>query len=685
MRENGRPVPGVGDGVSALSWIGSAGWGRASIGALTLLLGLGTAGCGRRGPPLPPLQVEPETAQLLPLREERGQILIRWYAPRLSSGGDVEELRLRRAIVSYRVVDIHLLVAEERAAQRAGEEDTEEEESGEAPPEDEAVPEPPESESTETQTVEEATSDPEVPGTVELAPEGEPPAPVAEIALTTEPEGEAGETLPDEAPPVAEGQEEPAAGELPAEESDPGPGEAPEEPGTTEPEGGEPDSEGAAEPPEPEGDPEPEEGEPDSEGAAQPEGDPAEGGEPDSEGAAQPREPEGDPEPEEGEPDSEGAAQPPEPEGDPEAEEGEPDSEGAAQPPEPEDDPEPAGVLLDYDDLEFEALSEVDSEVLGEERVLELPVDPEWIGRRLEIRVRYEARGGASEESEPQSLDVTGPLPPVREVSVEVGPQALTVRWLDPRDGLESVSALTDPIFEVFRRREGPAERLGRSFGPTLADSEVIWGQAVCYSARLVMAGGDDERTLPDPGPDSASGDIEAKDGTEAPGFQDPEVEGVARADPSQESTSPNEDPASSAPEALEAAEAPWSPIPIRVSGTGSSALSVGPLSAEACVTPVDVFPPLPPSDLRLFWRAEQTELSWSESVSQDVVGYHVYRSGPDGSGFERLTESPSGQTTFGDGARDPRGAFRYAVTAIDGADPPNESLPSESRRANPR
>ncbi len=629
MRENGRPAPGIGHGMSPMSWIGPvgfAGWGRASIGALALLLGLGTAGCGRRGPPLPPLRVEPETPRLLPLREEGGQILIRWYAPRLSSGGDVEELRLRRAIVSYRVVHIHRLAAEERATQRAGEEDTEEEGSGEVPPEDEAVPEPPESESTETQTGEEATSDSEVPETVELAPEGEPPAPAAETALTTEPEGEAGETLPDEALPAAEGQEEPAAGELPAEESDPGPGpgEAPEEPGATEPEAGEPDSEGLAQPPEPEDHPEPEEGEPDSE-------DPAE-------------------------------------------------------PPEPEDDPEPAGVLLDYDDLEFEVLSEVDSEVLGEERVLELPVDPEWIGRRLEISVRYEARGGSSEESEPQSLDVTGPLPPVREVSVEVGPQALTVRWLDPRAGLESASTLTDPIFEVFRRRDGPAERLGRSFGPTLADSdEVIWGQAVCYSARLVMAGGDDERMLPDPGPDSVSGDLEANVGTEAPGFQDPEVEGVAPTDPSQESASPNEDPVSSAPDALEAAGAPWSPIPIRVSGTGSSALSVGPLSTEACVTPVDVFPPLPPSDLRLFWRAEQTELSWSESVSQDVVGYHVYRSGPDGSGFERLTESPIDQTTFGDGARDPRGAFRYAVTAIDGADPPNESLPSESRRANPR
>ena len=340
-------------------------------------------------------------------------------------------------------------------------------------------------------------------------------------------------------------------------------------------------------------------------------------------------------------------------------------------------------MLLDYDDLEFEVLSEVDSEVLGEERVLELPVDPEWVGRRLEITVRYEARGGSSEESEPQALDVAGPLPLVREVGVDVGPQALTVRWLDPRAGLESASPLTDPIFEVFRRRNGPAERLGRSFGPTLADSEVIWGEKVCYSVRLVMAGGDDERVLPDPGPDPA--DPGASDGTETPAFQDPDVEGVAPTEPSQESASPNEDPASSVPDVPEAAETPWSPIPIRVPGTGSSALSVGPQSPEACVTPVDVFPPLPPSDLRLFWRAEQTELSWRESVSEDVVGYHVYRSGPDGSGFQRLTQSPIEQTTFGDGARDPRGAFRYAVTAIDGADPPNESLPSESRGANPR
>ena len=138
-------------------------------------------------------------------------------------------------------------------------------------------------------------------------------------------------------------------------------------------------------------------------------------------------------------------------------------------------------------------------------------------------------------------------------------------------------------------------------------------------------------------------------------------------------------------PEEPEAGEAPWTPIPIRVPGAGTGALSVGPMSAEECVTPVDVFPPVPPSDLRLFWRSEATELSWRDSASTDVAGYHVYRSGPDGTGFQRLTESLVEQTSYTDAARDPRGAYRYAVTAVDGADPPNESLPSDPRTANPR
>ena len=325
-------------------------------------------------------------------------------------------------------------------------------------------------------------------------------------------------------------------------------------------------------------------------------------------------------------------------------------------------------------------LSEIESEVPGEERVLELPVEPDWIGRRLEITVRYEARGGASEESELQSLDVTGPLPPVAGVLVEVGPRELTIRWQDPRGALGE-APLADPLFEVFRRRGGESERLGRSFGPTQTDADVVWGEEVCYRARLVVAGDAEERVIPDPGPVAPAGPEGGDSAGESPAPDETgEPEEEAAAAPGEP-----EGEAATAPGEPEAEEAPWTPIPIRVPGAGTGALSVGPMSAAECGTPVDVFPPVPPSDLRLFWRAEATELSWRDSASTDVAGYHVYRSGPDGSGFQRLTESPVEQTSYTDAARDPRGAYRYAVTAVDGADPPNESLPSDPRTASPR
>ncbi len=618
---------------------------RTAIAALSFALTFGAGGCGRRGPPQAPLQVDPETPRLLPLRQESGQVVVRWYAPRLSSGGDVEELRLRKAIVSYRVVNVHGLAAEERASQRAGPEDEEEESevtaSEEEPPPGELAPvEASEPERSETEPGEEASS----------SPEGEP---VEREPEPTEPEAEPAE--PDAAP--AEPEAEPTEPETEPTEPEVEPAEPEAEP--TEPE---------AEPTEPEVEP----ATPEAEPADVPLPDPppvpeVPEGPPAGEGDPPGQEPEGDQET----PDDPDAAEP---------QEGEAPSEESDEPPA---EPEPTGVLLDYDDLEFEVLSEVESEVLGEERFLELPVEPDWIGRRLEVRVRYEARGGASEESDPQSLDVTGPLPAVEGVSVDVGPRELTVRWPDPRAAPEEAPHLADPVFEVFRRRGAESERLGRSLGPTQTDSDVVWGEEVCYSARLVMAGSDDERVLPDPGPNAAEAP-ELDEGAGENPNPDEANETGSPGPPAEESGDP-EGEAVLPPEESEPAAETWSPIPIRVPGAGSGALSVGPMSTEACVTPVDVFPPLPPSDLRLFWRAEQTELSWKESVSTDVVGYHVYRSGPDGTGFERLTRSLIGQTSFSDAARDPRGSYRYAITAVDGADPPNESLPSESRRVNPR
>ena len=589
--------------------------------------------------------MDPETPNVLPLRQENGQVVVRWYAPRLDSGGDPADLRLRKAIVSYRVVDIHALAAEERASQRQPPEEVDEAEPEELPSGDEAAAGTVEPES--PGTGDETATETAALETVETAPGEETPAPDAGTPETGAPETE------DQPPEGAPAPEQPPAPE-------PLPAPAEEQP----PAGGAPLVEADTEPqPEPEGEPEPEL---------------QETGE-----APDPGAPAGE----------------------------ETGGETPAETPEPEPEPEPTGTLLDYEDLEFALLSEIESEVPGEERVLELPVEPDWIGRRLEITVRYEARGGASEESELQSLDVTGPLPPVEGVLVEVGPRELTIRWQDPRGALGE-TLLVNPLFEVFRRRGEASERLGRSFGPSQADADVFWGEEVCYSARLVVAGSAEESVIPDPGPtapdagepegaEEATTPDEGVEGATTPdesieGATIPEPgaeeapapadvgEGGALESPAPESPAPQED-AAPLPEEPVADDASWSPIPIRVPGAGTGALSVGPMSAEACVVPMDVFPPLPPSDLRLFWRSEQTDLSWRESTSTDVAGYHVYRSGPDGTGFERLTESPVDQTSFTDAARDPRGAYRYAITAVDGADPPNESLPSDSRRANPR
>ncbi len=577
-----------------------------TLAALALVLIAAAGACGRRGPPLAPLQVDPETPRVLPLRQENGAVVVRWHAPRLDSGGDPADLRLRRAIVSYRVLDLHALAAEERASQRQPPEETDEEDPDATPSGDEDAAEVSEPESP-------VSEEPAAPDTV--APETGEPAPGEEAPLPDAGPAEAAEPATEDPPPEAPAPEQPPV--------------ATEEPSPT---GGAP----------------PEEAE------AQPEQEPVPEGEPEQDPAT-------DPEPDETQE-----------EPDPEAPAGEePGGETPVETPEPEAEPEPEGALLDYEELEFEVLSEIESEVPGEEQVLELPVEPDWIGRRLEVTVRYEARGGASEESEPQSLDVTGPLPLVEGLLVEVGPRELTIRWQDPRDALGE-ALLADPVFEVFRRRGEDSERVGRSFGPSQTDAGVAWGDEVCYRARLVVAGAAEERVIPDPGPVAPPGPEEDESAGEPPA---PDETGEADAP-----ETPEAEPGDS-----ESEEEPWTPIPVRVPGAGTGALSVGPMSAEECVVPVDVFPPVPPSDLRLFWRSEATELSWRDSASTDVAGYHVYRSGPDGAGFQRLTETPVEQTSYTDAERDPRAAYRYAVTAVDGADPPNESLPSDPRTANPR
>ena len=669
--------------------------------------------------------ITPEPPRLLPLRQEDGRIAIHWFAPRLAEDGSADEIRLRKAIILYRVVDIRGLAAEQRASHRYATEEDEADPEEEGQADDTGDTSLPGSASDEQETVAGAESgtgdtpadesdEPDAAPVTEEpppSPEAEPGAAPVEPVLPEPDPGGAPAPAGEEVSPREEQREPPARSTPDPPDRDPVPPDGLQE-------GGPPaeESEAAADdPPDDLLPPEPEPATDDPpDDLPPPEPEPTTDDSPDDLLPPEPEPATDDPpddllppEPEPATDDPPDDLPPPEPEptaDDPPDDLPPPEPEPTADDP-PDDlpppEPEPAEVVLEYEEIEFEVLSEIESEVRGEERLLEWPVPPEWVGRRFEVAIRYESRGGPSEESERQSLDLALPLPPAREVTVEIGEQALTVRWLDPRPGLLPDSELADPIFEVFRRRGDRNERVGRSLGPALADREVAWGEEVCYRVRILLAGDDEERLLPDPGPEfdpvnpdpvsPGAPDMEETPGNEAeelPAPPDHALPVEARDSPEAPAPAGGLDPPEvvgqpgGAPDSETSA---WRPVPVRVPPTGSTALSVGPFSAETCVTPSDVFPPPAPSDLRLFWRPERTELSWKESFAADLVGYHIYRSLSDGSAPERLTDTPVEITAFSDSDRDPAASYRYFVTAVDAAAAANESPPSAPALAIPR
>ena len=92
-----------------------------------------------------------------------------------------------------------------------------------------------------------------------------------------------------------------------------------------------------------------------------------------------------------------------------------------------------------------------------------------------------------------------------------------------------------------------------------------------------------------------------------------------------------------------------------------------GPLSETVSVTPIDTFPPPPPSGLRAVRTADTVELSWLPVDENGVAGYRVFRGGT------ALGPLVTG-TSFSDGTAASGTAYEYEVTAIDANG--NESPP---------
>jgi hypothetical protein len=111
-------------------------------------------------------------------------------------------------------------------------------------------------------------------------------------------------------------------------------------------------------------------------------------------------------------------------------------------------------------------------------------------------------------------------------------------------------------------------------------------------------------------------------------------------------------------------------------------------------VSPLDRFPPAAPTGLAVAVEGNLIRLYWFPNGEPDLAGYRVYRriepEGAPGAGDkpppaigeppQRIAEVPADVTDYGDATAVPGVRYHYAVTAIDGASPPNESPRSEGR-----
>jgi len=110
--------------------------------------------------------------------------------------------------------------------------------------------------------------------------------------------------------------------------------------------------------------------------------------------------------------------------------------------------------------------------------------------------------------------------------------------------------------------------------------------------------------------------------------------------------------------------------------GQGAAAIAGRP-SPEACVTPVDTFPPSAPTGLNAIELQGAIDLTWVANQEPDVAGYLVLRGEPGDATLTALTAEPITATRYVD--RDVRTGVRYtyAVKAVDGQPRPNESVES--------
>jgi fibronectin type 3 domain-containing protein len=115
------------------------------------------------------------------------------------------------------------------------------------------------------------------------------------------------------------------------------------------------------------------------------------------------------------------------------------------------------------------------------------------------------------------------------------------------------------------------------------------------------------------------------------------------------------------------------------VVGIGAQAIESDP-SERVCVTPIDVDPPLAPTNLEAIVGDGFIELIWEPNGEEDLGGYIVLRAEPRSDTLLQLTAAPISATRFTDRSVTAGVRYTYIVRAVDSRVPlPNQSAPAET------
>ncbi|MBU1565290.1 MAG: hypothetical protein KJ630_06645 [Proteobacteria bacterium] len=106
--------------------------------------------------------------------------------------------------------------------------------------------------------------------------------------------------------------------------------------------------------------------------------------------------------------------------------------------------------------------------------------------------------------------------------------------------------------------------------------------------------------------------------------------------------------------------------------------LAEGGVSKEVVTTPIDLTPPISPTGVTAVRTDAGIKVFWDRSDAPDLAGYRVYRRAADKDIYEMLGQVEPTFTLFVDTKAVESVRYYYAITALDGATPANESSKSK-------